>query len=205
MKDLIKDAKGKLTKLQEGGATGVDISDVIAVLDQLRDHQTLHPMNIANTTEMFKATIASADQAIKAALLISSGSTAALLALLGHLVTAQTRNTSRPLFEAITNGLFCFGAAFLMVVLAAGLRYVSQSFFANDLMHQLKGAITPADRSRGMATRFKTLCLVSLVSAVPLIVAGGWNVYEGLRAQAKEEFRNLGAASTTAPPRVVGH
>lgn len=117
--------------------------------------------------EMFRASIASGEGAIKALLLVTGGTAAAMLAFLGHLVTSGSAYIL--LVGPVARGLAFIVAALLGTAVIAGLRFVGQELFKQETFLRDDPA---ADKYRTTGNRL-VAALVGLYSVCIVLLAVG--------------------------------
>lgn len=137
-------------------------------LDKSLEHQRTQN---AWDTEMFRASLASGEGAIKTLLLVTGGTGAAMLAFLGHLVTAG--KDYRVLVGPIAHGLVFIVAALLLTALISGLRFIVQDLFKHETFS--RDAPDTASKFRLVGNIGTGVVVVLYATSVALLAAG---IYE---------------------------
>jgi hypothetical protein len=113
-----------------------------------------------HSIEMFRSVLSSAEQALKACMLINGGAAVALLAFSGNLIQHnQTR-----FLPGVSNALAWFVGGVLAGAMALAFRYFSQDAFSKD-----------HDELAGVMRAF---CIVSGVAGLATFVVGGYVAYD---------------------------
>jgi hypothetical protein len=117
-----------------------------------------------HSIEMFRSVLSSAEQALKACMLINGGAAVALLAFSGNLI--QHNRTS--LLPGVSDALAWFVGGVLAGAMAFAFRYFSQDAFSND-----------RDKFAGV---MRALCIVSGIAGLAAFIAGGYIAYATIGA-----------------------
>ena len=140
------------------------------------------------------AAVKGAEEAIKAALLINGGSSVAMLAFIGTLVSRDV--LSAPQLAAITKPLLCFGSGVATSVLAAAAAYFTNLGIAGSSTRKERSYIAPflrttqaSRRSARLGEVFRWVGVISVTASIGCFI---WGL-----ASAEVAFRNL----TPAPAK----
>lgn len=135
--DALDDYFGRLEKT---------VSAIVPSPQTVELNQAQHDFSLAHynwqkdsSLEMFRSVINAGQSALKAAMMMNGGAAVALLALLGH---AASDASTKSLVAKLAYPLFLFVLGVLCSGVAAGITYVSQSFFScqkNTVAHTTNG------------------------------------------------------------------
>jgi hypothetical protein len=136
-----------------------------------------------DTNEVFKAVVGMGSEAIKASMLISGGSAAALLALFSQVVKEVTL---KPLLPSLLLGLALFAGALFLSSAASGIAYFAQYRFAIEISPRAKVqehpcvTDTPASkRAMSRGERYRAISVAFVIASYCLTAFGYGLVYCG--------------------------
>ena len=132
--------------------------------------------------EMFKSVIAAGQNSMRAAMLMHGGASVALLAFIGNLAVNADTLLLVPSFGGI---LPWYLGGLLLVVIAYGTTYLTQSYFSED-------------EKEHVGKRWNiTSCFLVIVSYLAFII-GSWVGYQALMSMASSEAREPAAVSNVS-------
>jgi hypothetical protein len=133
--------------------------------------------------ELVKASLDSAREAIRAALILNGAACIALLGFLASVVSNQNSNIATSLIEATKNGLMWFASGAVLAVITAGFSYIANSLYGAGEASKTKTFEHPYVRENKASARFwfwgrmlNWIAVVVLVLSYVVFICGLWRV-----------------------------